>query len=66
MCIACEQEFMWLAYLESRGLVAPDNPATARTPLAAFADKPPSTPTEQSEPEAADKNKFACDDPTAG
>ena len=24
MCIACEQELMWLAYLESRGLTGPE------------------------------------------
>ena len=23
MCIACQQDFMWLAYLESRGLIGP-------------------------------------------
>jgi hypothetical protein len=65
MCIACEQEFMWLAYLESRGLIGPDGRPTVRGPFAAVAEKS-STPTEESAPEPADNNKFSCDDPTAG
>jgi hypothetical protein len=65
MCIACEQELMWL-YLESRGLNSPDSPATLRSPFADFPGKPPSPSTEQSEPAATDKTNFACDDPTAG
>jgi hypothetical protein len=56
---------MWL-YLESRGLNSPDSPATLRSPFADFPGKPPSPSTEQSEPAAADKTNFACDDPTAG
>jgi hypothetical protein len=62
MCIACEQNFMWLAYLESRGLVGPDGRAAMPGPFAA-ADRPLSTATEQ---EAADQKKFSSDDPTAG
>jgi hypothetical protein len=64
MCIACQQDFMWLAYLESRGLIGPDGRATEPAPVT-FADKPPSPPAEDSG-EPADKNKFSCDDPTAG
>jgi len=63
MCIACEQNFMWLAYLESRGLIGPDGRAIPG-PFAA-PDKPLPTATEQ-ETEAADQKKFSCDDPTAG
>jgi hypothetical protein len=65
MCIACEQDFMWLAYLESRGLIEADGRPTARG-LAAFADKQPSSPIEESTPEPTVENKFSCDDPTAG
>ncbi len=65
MCIACQQEFMWLAYLESRGLAGPENAAAAPTPLAALAEEPPSPPTAQNEREAADESGFAGDDPTA-
>ena len=64
MCIACEQNFMWLAYLENRGLIGPDERAAMPGPFAA-PDKPPSTATEQ-KAEAADQKKFSCDDPTAG
>jgi hypothetical protein len=66
MCIACQQEFMWLAYLESRGLNASDSPATARSPFAPFSGKPSLPSTESTESSAADKNDFACDDPTGG
>jgi hypothetical protein len=66
MCIACEQELMWLAYLESRGLDSPDSPPMMRSPFADFPDKPPSPATEQTVPDAADKTNFTCDDPTAG
>lgn len=65
MCIACQQEFMWLAYLESRGLNASDSPAMARSPFASFSGKP-SPAAESTEPDAADKGGFACDDPTGG
>ena len=64
MCIACEQDFMWLAYLESRGLIGPDRRAAVPEPFA-VADKPQSAATGQ-EAEAADQKKFSCDDPTAG
>ena len=66
MCIACEQELMWLAYLESRNLNSPDSPVKMRSPFADFPGKPSSSPTEQKEPAAVDKTNFACDDPTAG
>ncbi len=65
MCIACEQDFMWLAYLESRGLIAPDNPAMTRDPFAALPAEP--TPPEQAPsnaPEPAERPGFSCDDPT--
>jgi hypothetical protein len=57
---------MWLAYLESRGLIGPDKPAVAGKPFAAVADEPPSISTEKGAPEPpAGNNKFSCDDPTA-
>ena len=64
MCIACEQNFMWLAYLESRGLVEADGRAAVPGRLA-DPEKPLSAPAEQ-EAEAAEETKFSCDDPTAG
>jgi hypothetical protein len=65
MCIACQQDFMWLAYLESRGLIGPDKAAAAGKPFAAVADEPPSISADESAPEPAGNNKFSCDDPTA-
>jgi hypothetical protein len=65
MCIACEQEFMWLAYLEGRGLNPSDGPAMMRSPFAPLPDKASSPPAEGTEP-SADKPNFACDDPTGG
>jgi hypothetical protein len=76
MCLACEQDAMWLAYLESRGLLKPDDPAAVEALFAAFPVQPlplqaekvqPEPETERSGPatEEAAKNPFSCDDPTA-
>ena len=82
MCLACEQDAIWLAYLESRGLLNPDDPAAVEKLFADF----PVQPLPMQEPEAKPdqnqseerasapatagsengKNPFSCDDPTAG
>ncbi|HXQ83736.1 MAG TPA: hypothetical protein VN769_06680 [Xanthobacteraceae bacterium] len=75
MCLACEQDAIWLAYLESQGLLKPDDPAAVDALFAAFPvqllpvqsdwDKPtPEAPVETA-PKPAAKNPFSCDDPTA-
>ena len=71
MCLACEEDSIWLAYLESRGLLQPDNPEAAQALFAAFPVQPLPTQPEQPElrdspPAKAEKNPFSCDDPTAG
>jgi len=76
MCMACEQDAIWLSYLESRGLLNPDDPAAVEALFAAFPVQPlpvqgeiaESEPREPvaSEPAKAAKNSFSCDDPTAG
>jgi hypothetical protein len=72
MCLACEEDSIWLAYLESRGLLQPDNPAAAQALFAAFPMQPlPVQPAEadapaDAPPDKAQKNPFSCDDPTAG
>jgi hypothetical protein len=71
MCLACEEDAIWLAYLESRGLLQPDNPAATEALFAAFPVQPLPTQPEQAappedEPVKAEKNPFSCDDPTAG
>src|SRR5579864_8876758 len=40
MCLACEQDAIWLAYLESRGLLNPDDPAAVEKLFADFPVQP--------------------------
>ena len=72
MCLACEQDAIWLAYLESRGLLQPDDPAAVEALFSAFPVQPlpvqGDSETQQRDtsrdPKAA-TNPFSCDDPTA-
>jgi hypothetical protein len=71
MCLACEQDAIWLAYLESRGLLKPDDPAAVDALFASFPVQ--SLPMQQDDkplPEDASgqpaPNPFSCDDPTNG
>jgi hypothetical protein len=72
MCLACEQDAIWFAYLESRGLLQPDDPAAVDALFSAFPVQP--LPVQggadtQQRPTSADlktaNNPFSCDDPTA-
>jgi len=74
MCLACEQDAIWLAYLDSQGLLKPDDPAAVEAlfaefpsqplPMQADWDKPtPEAPSKTALQPA--KNPFTCDDPTA-
>jgi hypothetical protein len=67
MCFACEQDAIWLAYLDSQDLLQPDDPQAVEALFAAFPVQP--LPLQSGEPRpAADetaKNPFSCDDPTA-
>ena len=74
MCLACEQDLIWLAYLESQGLLKPDDPAAVEALFSAFPVQPlpvqsewdsptPEAPA-QTTPEPAAKNPFSCDAPT--
>ena len=36
MCLACEQDAIWLAYLDSQGLLKPDDPAAVDALFSAF------------------------------
>jgi hypothetical protein len=79
MCLACEQDAIWLAYLESKGLLNPDDPAAVEALFSAFPvqplpvqaewDKPtPEAPDTAAKPVVAKPvaaNPFSCDDPTA-
>ena len=75
MCLACEQDSIWLAYLESKGLLKADDPAAIEALFSAFPvqslpvqaewDSPtPEAPTEAAKPKPAADNPFSCDDPT--
>jgi hypothetical protein len=76
MCLACEQDSIWLAYLESRGLLRPDDPAAVDALFGAFPVQPLPVQGEEAGREAPqretsrdqkpEKNPFTCDDPTAG
>jgi hypothetical protein len=76
MCLACEQDAIWLAYLESQGLLKPDDPAAVDALFSAFPVQPLPLQAEESGQQQADaaakiadknsKNPFSCDDPTAG
>jgi hypothetical protein len=68
MCLACEQDGLWLAYLRRRGLITPDGFLVEEPPFVAGPVE--ATPaaeeiTQEGSPEPADK-KPSCDDPTAG
>jgi hypothetical protein len=74
MCLACEQDAIWLAYLESQGLLKPDDPAAVEALFDAFPVRPlpgqpewdeptPEAPA-KSAPKQPAKNPFSCDDPT--
>jgi hypothetical protein len=79
MCLACEQDAIWLAYLESRGLLKADDPAAIDALFADFPVQPlpvqpewdeptPEAPAKaaanKTTPKPAAQNPFSCDDPT--
>jgi hypothetical protein len=74
MCLACEQDAIWFAYLESQGLLKPDDPEAVDALFSTFPVQPLPVQAEEGErqtdapAEAANsdsKNPFSCDDPTA-
>ena len=80
MCLACEQDAIWLAYLDSQGLLKPDDPAAVDELFSAFPVQPlpvkpewdaptPEAPAsavpKAPAPKPAATNPFSCDDPTA-
>jgi hypothetical protein len=69
MCLACEQQGIWLAYLRKRGLITPDGYLVEQPPFLADAgDAGPAQPpgNDEAQPGVADTNKTSGDDPTAG
>ena len=71
MCLACEQDAIWLAYLESRGMLQPDDAAALETLFGVFPVNPLPVQQPTGEPAAngpaagSQSNPFSCDDPTA-
>jgi hypothetical protein len=69
MCLACEQEAMWFAYLRRKGLITPDGYLVEQPP--SLLDPVETSPTPQAQPEknvserADEKSGFSCDDPAA-
>jgi len=75
MCLACEQDAIWLAYLESQGLLKSEDPEAIDALFSAFPVQPLPVQAETREKEAgtsakvvdkSNNNPFSCDDPTAG
>ena len=71
MCLACEQDAIWLAYLESRGLLQADDPAAVDALFSAFPVQPlPVQKDAAAQQQSASidlktaNNPFSCDDPT--
>jgi len=75
MCLACEQDAIWLAYLESQGLLQPDDPAAVEALFAGFpVQSLPVRPEADVKAQdratstggSVEKNPFICDDPKTG
>jgi hypothetical protein len=73
MCLACQQDAILLAYLESQGLLKPDDPEAVDALFSAFPVQPLPLKAEEDEPrtdapgngtDTNTKNPFSCDDPT--
>ncbi len=71
MCLACEQDAIWLAYLESRGLLKQDDPAAIEALFGSFPVQPvpmrqrPAEEAANESAQVAPGDRFSCDDPTA-
>jgi hypothetical protein len=72
MCLACEQDAIWLQYLESQGLLKRDDPAAVEALFAGFPVQPLPMQSEavvtvqNDTSSAAEPNPFFCDDPKSG
>jgi len=71
MCIACEQEAMWFAYLQRRGLITPDG-RLVEEPPSLFVAEPvePQSTSDQAKADGAaapaEGDKPSAGDQTAG
>ena len=66
MCIACEQDAMWFAYLRRKGLITPDGYLVEEPPSLVVAE--PAVEEDKKSADnveaPADKNALSGDDPT--
>jgi hypothetical protein len=70
MCLACEQDAMWFAYLQRKGLITPDGYLVEQPPSLLDLVQSDAAPTSEQEPQQnaeqpTDKSGFSCDDPAA-
>jgi hypothetical protein len=70
MCLACEQDAMWFAYLQRKGLITPDGylveqPPSLLDPVQSDAAPATEQKPEQNAEQPADQSGFSCDDPAA-
>ena len=69
MCLACEQNGLWLAYLRRRGLITPDGYLVEQPPSLIDPIEPALPQVEkktENAPDPAQKDLFSCDDPSNG
>jgi hypothetical protein len=69
MCIACEQDALWFAYLQKRGLISPEGYLVEQPPFLADPIEPTPAGDEQKKASAAaptEQSEFSWDDPKAG
>ena len=71
MCIACEQDAMWFAYLRRKGLITPEgylveDPPSLMGPIEQPATEDEKQNEKKAEPASkpAEQSNFSADDPT--
>jgi hypothetical protein len=66
MCLACEQDAMWFAYLQRKGLITPDGYLIEQPPSLTDPVQSDGAPApEQNAKQPVDKSGLSCDDPAA-
>jgi hypothetical protein len=70
MCLACEQDAMWFAYLQRKGLITPDGYLVEEPPFLTGPAESTAVEEEKKKKENASdpgqKDLFSCDDPKVG
>lgn len=73
MCIACEQDALWFAYLQRRGLITPEGYLVEQPPFLADpieSEPAQAPPQDDKKPDSvsspAETSEFSCDDPKVG